>query len=194
MFGSGRDGARTRAQLFRDEMEESFDHLLRAAGYAAGGVGATVGPGIRAAREHATPAAGRVHSAAARGWESGVAAFAPLTGVARGVPRQAMAKGRKRLSVRRRNQVSRGRWSVLAALAAAGAAAGVVGALVMRRRREREWDEYAPDRSLGSVDEFVTSTADRAAGTAGESTQPAAEAADATPGDGSPARNSRSRT
>ena len=48
--------ARTHAQLVRDELSESLDHFVQAANHAAGGVGATVGPRIDAARDRVAPA------------------------------------------------------------------------------------------------------------------------------------------
>jgi hypothetical protein len=47
----GRREVRTHRQLMRDELGEGFDHLWQAAGHAANGVGATVGPRWDSARE-----------------------------------------------------------------------------------------------------------------------------------------------
>jgi hypothetical protein len=44
MFRTKRNHEQTHGQLFRAELGESVDHALRAAGYAAGGVKAAVGP------------------------------------------------------------------------------------------------------------------------------------------------------
>jgi gas vesicle protein len=145
--------------MFREEMGEGLDHLMRAAGHAAGGIGAAVGPRMEVAREQLAPTADRVRRRASRGWDSTASAFTPLTDAARGASRQAKAKGRKYV-LRKEEPPPRKKWSVLAGLVAAGAAVGAIGALVLRRRRQEQWDEYDPNLPLESRGERTDRMAD----------------------------------
>lgn len=124
------------AELARVELSESLDHALRAAGHAAGGVRATMGPRV-------APAAERVRAVASDGWDSTRAALAPLSEAAMGEPK----RGRKRGGKSRRGgpDASRRRWPALLGLAAGGVAIGVAVAAVIRRAREQEWQEYDAD-------------------------------------------------
>lgn len=119
----------TRGQVLRGELGESWDHALRAAGHAAGGVRAAVGPKVG-------PAAERFRAAATNGWGSTRAALAPLREAAQ---REAAQRAAAR---RRPARTSRRRWPVLVGLVAAGAAVGGTAAYVLRRRRQRQWEEY----------------------------------------------------
>ena len=65
-------------QLVRAELGESFGHFRQAATHAAGGVGATVGPRVQAARVYLSPTATRVAQTAANGWGSTMTMIAPL--------------------------------------------------------------------------------------------------------------------
>jgi hypothetical protein len=146
VFGMGR--RQTRSQLVKSELGESFDHFMQAATHAAGGVGATVGP-------RATDGVDRVKGAAAHGWESTMAAFAPLAAAAADGARQAgrttSRAGRRtqRVVMRKKEpRMSRQRWPMLAGLLAAGTAIGAAGALVMRRRKQQQWQEYDPSQPI----------------------------------------------
>lgn len=118
----------TRGQLLRGELAETVDHALRAAGYAASGLGdSAVGR-----------SAGRVRDATMRGWGSARTAFAPLS--------EAAQTRVKDMKVRRRGPDMKRRWPVLAGLLAGGAAVGAAAAIVLRRRRQ--WEGYEPDEEL----------------------------------------------
>jgi hypothetical protein len=108
VFRSSRSNEKTNGQLLRAELSESVSHARRAAGYAAGGVRAAVGPRL-------APAGQRVRTTAAR---------------------------LKR--TRTEEKVASRRWPKLAGLLTIGALAGAVGAFVLRRRREQEWEAYEP--------------------------------------------------
>ncbi|MCW6002973.1 hypothetical protein K1W54_00015 [Micromonospora sp. CPCC 205371] len=115
---------RTHGQIARAELGESFDHFRQAATHAASGMGETLGPLAAAA--------------AANARQAGDAA------------RRAKAKNLTAMSKKKESRMSRKRWPMLAGLLAAGAAVGAVGALVMRRRRQHEWEEYDPTQALES--------------------------------------------
>jgi hypothetical protein len=169
VLGIRRRAARSRAQLTRKELNESFEHLLQAATLMAGGVGATVGPRMNAARDFVSPASGKMRDTATHRWEATVAALAPLAAAARDgareagrTARRAQAKNIKILGTKE-SRMSRNRWPMLAGLLAAGAVVGAAGALVMRRRKQQQWEEYGPDRTLESAAEATKGAVDRAA-------------------------------
>jgi hypothetical protein len=163
---------RSHARLAKEELSEGLDHLMQAATHVAGGVGATMGPRVSAAREYMTPAAGKVRDTASHGWETTVAALAPLAAAAREGAKDGSRKARKagrkakatgyRAIGKKEKNMSRKRWPMLAGLLAAGAAVGAVGALVMRRRKQ-QWEEYDPSRSVTSMAEETKSAVDRTA-------------------------------
>jgi hypothetical protein len=170
VFGFGR--RRTHRDLVRAELGESFDHFVQAATHAAGGVGATVGPRVRAAREQVGPTANRVRDTASHGWGSTIAAFAPLAAAATDGARQAgtAAKRTKAKGLRpmrkKESLMARKRWPMVAGVLAAGAIAGTV--VAARRRRAQEWDSYDPagtmpgmDRDGGAVDTVPVGQPDR---------------------------------
>ncbi|MBO4205305.1 hypothetical protein [Micromonospora echinofusca] len=154
MFGIGR--RKSQGALVRSELGESLGHLKRAANHAAYGVGATVGPRVQAARDSVSPTAARVRDTATTGWSSTMAALAPLAVAAAGGARQAGSAARKAkaknmmMQNRKKQQAARKRRSMLrTGLLAAGAVAGVAGAMAVRRRRDQQqWEEYDPSRSL----------------------------------------------
>jgi len=176
VLGIRRRAARSRAQLAKHELNESFEHLMQAATYVAGGVGATVGPRMNAARDLMSPATGKMRNTASHSWESTIAALAPLAAAARDGAREASktagktARKAKTKNVKafgkKESNMSRKRWPMLAGLLAAGAAAGAAGALVMRRRKRQQWEEYAPSRSLESTTEATKGAVSRAADSA----------------------------
>jgi hypothetical protein len=162
---------RTRSQQVKAELGESFDHFMQAATHAAGGVGATMGP-------KAADGMHRVKESASHGWESTIAAFAPLAAAAaegaREAGRTTKRAGRKArrtgatkmraVSPTKESRMSRNRWPMLAGMLAAGAAVGAAGALVMRRRKQQQWQEYDPSHAMEPVaadaDEKMDGTAD----------------------------------
>ncbi|HEX5740580.1 MAG TPA: hypothetical protein VFY17_03375, partial [Pilimelia sp.] len=143
------------AELFREELGESLSHLAQAANHAAGGLGAAVGPRYEAARVRVTPAAERVRAAAAAGIGGTAAVLAPLaataTSAAREGARMSGKSGRKmkRQSARaaRRGQPRRMR---IVGITAAGALAGAIGAVLLRRQQQQKaWDDFDAERELG---------------------------------------------
>ncbi len=164
MFGIGR--RKTQGQLAKAELNQGFGHLKQAATYAARGAGATVGPRVRAARGAIAPTAVVVRDRASSGYASTMSALAPLALALRNAEAEATGKaltGRKAAAAKRA-AVSRkvkaknmkaarrkksGRGGLMTGLLAAGAVAGLAGAMAMRRRREQqEWAEYDPTRNL----------------------------------------------
>ncbi|MDR7323439.1 MULTISPECIES: hypothetical protein [Catenuloplanes] len=153
VFGIGR--SKTRSQMVREELEEGLGHLRQAATHAAEGVGATVGPRVHAAREVVTPAASRARTAAA----GGIAAFTPLAMSAAENARQAgkqagkqtrrmkrkNAKALRRAVGREERGMSRNR--KLTGLLMIGVAAGVAGSMIMKKRRQREEDQWTTHES-----------------------------------------------
>jgi hypothetical protein len=124
VFGR-RHEARTHRQRLLDELAESYSHLKLAAGHAAGG-----------AAERLTPPYDRAQEAANRRWGATLETLAPLYEQMR----EGAANARREHGVRKKK-----RWPLLVGLLAAGTAAGAVGAIVARRRRDAaQWDEYDP--------------------------------------------------
>ncbi|HLV59627.1 MAG TPA: hypothetical protein VKY81_12300 [Natronosporangium sp.] len=160
---------RTRAQMFREEMGQTVNHAMRAAGLAAGG--------LRTAGSQMAPAADRIRSAAARRWAEfneaarmagrmpgGMAGRPPADGedrvprgvagrMARGVAggRPGGEAGRRPRGVARGGRKAQQRRSFprMATLIAGGAAVGMAAAALMRRRRQ-QWQEY-PGRMMEPV-------------------------------------------
>ena len=171
MFGFGR--RRSHGQLAKAELGESVNHLRQAATHAAGGMGAAVGPRVQTARRQVAPAATRVRSTATGGWESAMTAVAPLAVAAATGARQAGSAARagqpkkveavaKKMKAhnKKKSAKSSRRWPSLAGLLVAGAVTGAVGAAVLRRRRQAEWDSYDPAPALDEVSaEAVPATA-----------------------------------
>lgn len=150
MFGIGR--RKSQVQLAKAELNQGVGHLMQAATYASRGVGQSVGPRVQAARGAVAPAAVQVRDSAARGWGSTVATLAPLAAATRSaaqsgtVARKAKVKNVRMVKQKKR---ARRRSGMLTGLLAAGAVAGVAGAMAMRRRRDQqEWAEYDTSRTL----------------------------------------------
>ncbi|MEH0984941.1 hypothetical protein [Micromonospora sp. CPCC 205556] len=169
VFGIGR--RKTQGQLARVELNQGIGHLRQAATYAAKGAGATVGPRVQAARVAVAPTAVVVRDRASTGFASTVAALAPLALAVRNAQAEAAGKvvtGRKAAAakqaavnkkVKARNMKKKKQkrsGGMLTGLLAAGAVAGVAGAMAMRRRREQqEWAEYDPTRGVDPVSDEV---------------------------------------
>lgn len=144
LYRTRQDDARTRAQLLREELAETVDHAMKAAGHAASGV--------RSAGVQMAPAAGRFRDAASQRWETAVAAFNDTSSMT-GRDLRGMRKARRaqRTLARRRG---RGRAGVrpprMVGLLTAGVAVGAATALVLRRRRQH-WEEYDASQALEAV-------------------------------------------
>ncbi|MEV4417267.1 hypothetical protein [Catellatospora sp. NPDC049609] len=141
----------------REEMGQSWDHFLQAATHAAGGVGASFGP-----------ATGRVRRVTSRGMDSTVTTLAPLVAAYREGAVDAMKATQKahakasKASKKKGGHVSRGgNTGMLIGLLAAGAAVGIAGALVMKRRRQQQWSEYDPSQALESMRSDTKAMADK---------------------------------
>jgi hypothetical protein len=134
---------RTRGELMRDELGQSWNHFMAAATHAATGLGQSVGP-----------SATRLRGAASRGWYTTSATLAPMAisyrkGAADAVG-TALRLG-KSARGRKGSSMSNMRMGRLSRLLAVGATVGAVGALMMRRRRRQQWAEYDPTSALESI-------------------------------------------
>ncbi|TDC81987.1 hypothetical protein E1193_13090 [Micromonospora sp. KC606] len=168
VFGIGR--RKTQGQLARVELNQGIGHLRQAAAHAAKGAGVTVGPRVQAARGAVAPTAVMVRDKASSGFGSTIAALTPLVLAVRtaqagtagrivagrkiaGAKQDAMSRKAKARNLKKRKK-SRG--GMMTGLLAAGAVAGVAGAMAVRRRREQqEWAEYDPTRSVDPVSDEV---------------------------------------
>jgi len=162
-----------RRDLVRAELGESLDHFMQAATHAAGGVGATVGPRIHAARDAVAPTADRVRGSASQGVTATMATLAPLAVAAADGARQARRATRKaktknmknmknlkvakrtampamkaKLTPSKRAKHSRRRWPMIVGVLAAGAA---IGTIAVRRRQAAQWEEYDPGQALDTM-------------------------------------------
>ncbi|MFC8618197.1 hypothetical protein ACFT9M_17535 [Micromonospora purpureochromogenes] len=171
VFGIGR--RKTQGQLAKAELNQGIGHLRQAATYAAKGAGATVGPRVQAARGVVTPTAVVVRDRASSGFASTVAALAPLALAVRNAQAQtagkaltgrkaaaakqtAMSKKAKARNLKAAKKKQKKSGSMMTGLLAAGAVAGVAGAMAMRRRREQqEWAEYDPTQGVETVRDEV---------------------------------------
>lgn len=160
MFGIGR--RKSQGQQALAELNQSISHLVQAANHAAKGAGATVGPRVQVARGYVGPAATKVRDRASTGWGTTLTTLAPLAAVARDGAAQAGPLTRKARSknmrITGRKKQPRRRGSMMTGLLAAGAIAGLAGAVAMRRRREQqEWAEYDPTHTLEPMRDEVDS-------------------------------------
>jgi hypothetical protein len=134
--------AKTHRVQMREELGQSFDHFRQAASHAASGTANLIGPRYESARKSMKKSSGASVRKANR---ATAAAVMPL---AIAVGRNAR-KGKAKVM---REQQSTRRWPmVLGGLLAAGAAVGAAGAMIARRRANRDqWEEYGSTRSTGS--------------------------------------------
>lgn len=175
MLGLRRRPVKTHARLAREELNESIEHLVQAANHAAGGVGATVGPRVSAARERVGPAADRMRTVAAAGLGTTAAALAPLAVAARDGSRLAKRDMLAMKKMTKREKKSSGRWPRMALLAA-GVAVGLAGAMVVRRRRQQQhWEEYDPSRPMESPADQASGVLHKAADTVSTTAETLAE-------------------
>ncbi|MEV0455667.1 hypothetical protein [Catellatospora methionotrophica] len=151
---------KTRGELMREEMGQSWDHFLQAATHAAGGVGASFGP-----------TTGRMRRATSRGMGTTASALAPLAAAYREGATDALHASKKAHAKARKSKKGghvsgKGNTGMLIGLLAAGAAVGIAGALVMKRRRQQQWSEYDPSQALESMRSESKSMTDKSAGKA----------------------------
>jgi hypothetical protein len=173
---------KTRSDLVRAEFGECLDHLRQAAGHAAGGVGATVGPRVSrtrakgqsasaSAKGYVGPAYGKLSGAASQSWESMLSAYAPLAESARQGSARAMkldakkngkSNGKNKSEKDKRSRISftanvereKQSHTGLYVLLATGAAVGAAGALAARRRTRAKWAEYEPSSLHSDASSF----------------------------------------
>ncbi|MDG4835763.1 hypothetical protein O7631_04455 [Micromonospora sp. WMMD967] len=160
VFGFGR--RKSQGQLAKAELNQSISHLMQAANHAAKGAGATVGPRVQVARGYVAPTAAKVRDRASTGWGTTLTTLAPLAAAARDGAAQAGPLTRKAKSktmrITGKKKQPRRRGSMMTGLLAAGAIAGLAGAVALRRRREQqEWAEYDPTRTLEPMRDDVDS-------------------------------------
>ncbi|HEX5542006.1 MAG TPA: hypothetical protein VFX60_10680 [Micromonospora sp.] len=103
MLGIGR--SRTRGEIVKSELNESLDHLKRAAGHTATGIGETVGPRINAARGQISPTMARIRNAASHRWGSAMIAIGPLVAAVADRDRQSEPVARKARSQDMQNRM-----------------------------------------------------------------------------------------
>jgi hypothetical protein len=139
----GRSQVKTRKALMRDEFGESLDHLRLGAAHAAGTAAAMLEPRLDQVRERLEPTYERSKK--------------KVRGTVRGSSRKADRIARR---ATRQNKDAR-RWPVLlGGLVVAGAAAGIVGA-ILARRRQHTWNEYGTterETGFGTDREFGRDT------------------------------------
>ena len=78
----GRSHAKTHAELMRNELGDSLDHLMQAATHGAGAVGAVAGPRWESTKAVVSPRVDQVRGAAYTGWDTTRSAVSPLLAAA----------------------------------------------------------------------------------------------------------------
>jgi hypothetical protein len=160
--------AKTQGRLMRDELGESFEHFRLAVGHAAGGAANLVGPRYGSAKREVLPGLRKANRATAAtvvplalaarsGVRSGWRGTARQAEQAAKAARKSAYKGKAKLM---REEPRMRRWPMmLGGLLAAGAVVGAAGALIARRRANRDqWEEYGSARSAsGRTDALIES-------------------------------------
>jgi hypothetical protein len=160
--------AKTHGRLMREELGESFEHFRLAVGHATGGAANLVGsrsgsamrsvqPGLRKAGRATTATVLPLALAAGSGVRSGLRGSARQAEQAARAARKGARKGKAKLM---REEPRMRRWPMLlGGLLAAGAVVGAAGALIARRRANRDqWEEYGSARSTaGRTDAMIES-------------------------------------
>jgi len=151
---------KSHSQLAKVEWNEGLGHLRHAATHAAKGLETSVRPQFDAARRQVAPAASKVRSSAATGWASTLATVAPLAAAASAGTGTALekVKGKNLPMARKQKKQKARRRALTTGMLAAGAVAGVAGALALRRRREQQlmWEAYEPAETSGPHDDVET--------------------------------------
>jgi hypothetical protein len=137
--------AKTHRVQMREELGQSFDHFRQAASHAASGTANLIGPRYESARKSVKKSVKKSAGPSVR--KANRATAAAIMPFAIAVGRSA----RKGKATVLREQQSTRRWPmVLGGLLAAGAAVGAAGAMIARRRANRDqWEEYGSTRSTG---------------------------------------------
>jgi hypothetical protein len=174
---------KTQGQLARAELNRGIGHLRQAATHAARGAGDTVVPRVQAARGAVAPTAVVVRDRASSGLATTAAALAPLALAVRNAQSEAAdravagkraatakqavvsRKAKKKMKAKRKSRRS---GTMMAGLLAAGAVAGLAGAMALRRHRDQqEWAEYDAGAALEPMRDEVETIEVRTAGPAG---------------------------
>jgi hypothetical protein len=125
---------RTHSELMRDEFGEGFDHLRMAAAHAAGTAAGLIAPRLDSMRERLEPAFEK--------------SMEKSKDKARASARRANTIARRATGKKKKDTRMAKRWPmVIGGLMIAGAAAGVAGAL-LSRRRQKMWNEYGTTTSF----------------------------------------------
>ena len=161
--------AKTHRVQMREELGQSFDHFRRAASHAASGTANAIGPRYDSASKSMKKSVGPGVRKANR---ATAAAVMPL---ALSVARNAR-KGKAKVT---RQQQSKRSWpTMLGGLLAAGVAVGAAGAVIARRRANRDqWEEYGSTRSTGSRTDSMIESAKSTLDTGRDKVQSLAESA-----------------
>lgn len=122
--------------MMRAELAEGLGHLRLAAAHGAQGVGQTVGPRLRDV--------GRT------------AALVPMAVATARAGAAKAGKRSKKASVKtKESKMSRKRTRLVVGLLVAGAAAGLAGALIARRRSRSRWEEYEAQGRTAAHDDMA---------------------------------------
>ena len=164
--------AQTHRRQMRNELMESLSHLRLAASHGASGTASYLGPRYDAARNSAKSAKKSAGPTARRANRATAAAVIPFI-VAAG---RNAKKGKAKVM---REQQSTRRWPmVLGGLLAAGAAVGAAGAVIARRRANRDQGEvYGSTRPTGGRTDSMIETAKSTLDTGRDKVQSLAESA-----------------
>lgn len=164
--------AQTHRKQMRNELVESLNHLRLAASHGASGTASYLGPRYDTARNSAKSVGKSAAPATRRANRATAAAVMPFV-VAAG---RNARKGKAKVM---RQETSTRRWPVLlGSLLAAGAAVGAAGAVIARRRANRDqWEEYGSTRSTGGRTESLIENAKSTLDTGRDKVQSLAESA-----------------
>jgi hypothetical protein len=167
----------------RDELGQSFEHFMAAMGHAAGGAADMVGPRASATKRSVRPGLLKANrTAAALVIPAAVAARGSMRGGARQAgnaaqaAREGMLWGKAKLT-RKEPRVKR--WPMmLGGLLFAGAAVGAAGAMLARKRANRNtWEEYGTPRTTTGGTESMMESAKSTVESGKEKVQSLAESA-----------------
>jgi hypothetical protein len=164
--------AQTHRRQMRNELVESLTHLRLAASHGASGTAGYLGPRYDSAKKSAKSAGKSAGPAARRANRVTAAAVVPFIAAAGRNARKGKAKAM-------RQETNTRRWPmVLGGLLAAGAAVGAAGAVIARRRANRDqWEEYGSTRSTGGRTDTLIENAKSTLDTGRDKVQSLAESA-----------------
>ena len=134
----------THTRMVRSELGQSFTHAMRAANHAATGISGTFG-------ERMMPMAERMRTGAMQRMGDSGMARRNGGGRARMMADLAQSQMKSQLK-RRRKQQARQRRGRMITMLAGGVAVGSIAAFIMRRRRQREWEEYEANVAMERSD------------------------------------------